>query len=235
MNAYVINLEERSDRWKQVVAQQRKLGFEIYRVPAINKNEVTGESSRYLETTITAICLSHIKAIRLFLETQEAFCIILEDDFLLRRSYFSLAILPAVDQKFDFLQIGFLKMGVKEHIEILYYNFRDRLFKFFYVLSQMVPSFCKNLLLSKYLVREQKDIHESIVLTDIRPGAHCYLISRKFAQAMLEINNPAFLSADLLYMSLGAIRTFKMGRLRRSLVNQSDSASSVKNRFKSKH
>ena len=235
MNAYVINLEERSDRWEQVVAQQKKLGFEIHRVPATNKNEVTGELSRYLENTITAICLSHIKAIRLFLETQEAFCIILEDDFQLRHGYFSAAILPAIDQKFDYLQIGFLKMGAKEYFDILSCNFRDRMLKNFYFLAQIVPAAWKNLFLSKFLVREQKGIHKSIVLADIRPGAHCYLISRKFAQAMLEINNPAFLSADLLYMSLGTIRTFKMGRLRRSLVEQSDSVSSVTNRFKSTH
>jgi GR25 family glycosyltransferase involved in LPS biosynthesis len=233
MRAYVINLEERTDRWEQVVAQQKKLGIEIQRVPATNRFEVSRKQSRYLESSVAAIALSHVKAIRLFLETPDAYCMVLEDDFLLKRNYSPEVISLATDRKFDFIQMGFLKMGIKEYFDILYCNLRDRMLKNFNVLAQIVPGTYRNFFLSKFLVREQKDIHKSIVLADIRPGAHCYLVSRKFAQAMLEINNPAFLSADLLYMSLGTLRTFKMGRLRRSLVDQSNSVSSVVNRFKS--
>jgi hypothetical protein len=94
-----------------------------------------------------------------------------------------------------------------------------------------IPLLRRQKFFSRLLIREQRGIPFDFVLNDIRAGAHCYLINRKFAEFALGINTPIFLSTDLLYMSLGHMRSLNMSRVRKNMVSQSNSPSSVTERF----
>jgi hypothetical protein len=80
---------------------------------------------------------------------------------------------------------------------------------------------------------EQLGVPRKIVMNDIRAGGQAYFVSRNFASAAQSMNTPVFLSTDGLFMALGVSRNFKMARLRRMWISQTNSPSSVTQRFKS--
>jgi hypothetical protein len=134
-------------------------------------------------------------------------------------------------QGIDFVQFGFLKVSRWESLDILVSNLKDRFVRLLVMMiKKSIPGFTK--LGSKTLVREVYELSSQFVPADIRPGGHCYLISRKMAEAIQVLNNPVIFSADELFISISKMRAFKMVRLRTSTVKQSDSQSSVSQRFK---
>jgi GR25 family glycosyltransferase involved in LPS biosynthesis len=76
-------------------------------------------------------------------------------------------------------------------------------------------------------LRNSLGIKESLIYHSFEPGTHCYVINRDFAKVMLKINNPVYLAADLLLMSIAKSHNFKVIRVCRSLVAQSKSPSSI--------
>ena len=223
----VINLEARKDRWQKVAQIASSLNLNIVRVGGVSPSEFDPVSNKYLDQTIFAIWLSHKKALKKLIDLGSEHGLILEDDFE-PSSNFNLEFLEeCAALKFDFCQIGFLQESFWDRIDISFQTLRDQFLK---ILSRInLPK----VLDSKFLIREQDNIPFMFIKNDIRAGAHAYLVSRKFALSMQEINSsPTFLSADLLYMSVGEMRTFNMVRLKKSLIGQDCSPSSVVNRFK---
>ena len=76
-------------------------------------------------------------------------------------------------------------------------------------------------------LRKSLGIKQSLIYHSFEPGTHCYVINRDFAKVMLAINNPVYLAADLLLMSIAKSHNFKVIRVCRSLVAQSKSPSSI--------
>jgi GR25 family glycosyltransferase involved in LPS biosynthesis len=76
-------------------------------------------------------------------------------------------------------------------------------------------------------LRKSLGIKKSLIYHSFEPGTHCYVINRDFARVMLQINNPVYLAADLLLMSIAKSHNFKVIRVCRSLVSQSKSPSSI--------
>ena len=60
-------------------------------------------------------------------------------------------------------------------------------------------------------------------------GTHAYIMSSKFAHAVLSFNYPVYLPADLAMMELTKTKKYNVFRLNRSLIDQSDSPSSISN------
>jgi GR25 family glycosyltransferase involved in LPS biosynthesis len=228
VKAYVINLDSRSDRWVEVMVQKSILGLEIHRVPAVSVESVV--VSPYVTKVIAATWQSHQKAMKIFLESSDEYALIMEDDFVLstRWALDLLQLSPTLGA--DFLQIGFLITNSVDRIQITLNGIFDGFLKVLHKLSGFFV-FIGNRMGKKLLIREQSGIPFKIVCNDIRPGAHAYIVSRKFAQAASQINSPEFLSADAVYMSMGWMRSFKLLRFRRSLVAQSNSESSITERF----
>jgi glycosyl transferase family 25 len=95
MRAYVINLEGAVKRWKHIEQGFSAAGVDFIRVPAIDGNLVDVQESEYSpawyrllhgrETNPPEIgCyLSHLKALRMFLETDAELALICEDDITL--------------------------------------------------------------------------------------------------------------------------------------------------------
>jgi glycosyl transferase family 25 len=76
---YCVNLDRRADRWEQTVTALP--GHQLIRVPAVDSVELPFQSSRLMPAEI-ACTMSHLKTLRLFMETGEDRCLVIEDDIL---------------------------------------------------------------------------------------------------------------------------------------------------------
>jgi GR25 family glycosyltransferase involved in LPS biosynthesis len=228
MKAFVINLSARTDRWNSVEKQGDALGIPLTRVDAISKDDAFSEP--FVTSAVAAAWYSHRKAMKLFLETDDEYALILEDDFILqsRWSNFDFSIYQSL--KIDFFQIGYL---VTTPVDLLEMKIKGTVDFFLKILTRVAYArvFKKNNLRNKFLIQEQLGLPFHLVANDIRPGAHAYIISRKFALAMQQVNSPIMLSTDSLYMALGWMRNLRCVRVRKSVVSQSDSVTSINERF----
>lgn len=228
MKAYVINLDSRSDRWADVISQSSRLGLEICRIPAVTSE--TAVFSPFVKQVIAATWQSHQKAMQIFLESNDEFALIMEDDFVLSNRWKPELLHYCTALRADFLQVGFLITNSIDRVQIFLNGTLDAFLKILSKIARFL-GFVGGRLRNKLLIREQLGIPFNIVCNDIRPGAHAYVVSRDFAKAALQINSPEFLSADAVYMSMGWMRSFKLLRFRESLVGQSNSKSSITERF----
>ena len=230
MKAYVINLNSRTDRWDSVEKQSQALGIPLIRVDAISKHEVPAEP--FVTSAVAAAWYSHKKAMSSFLATEDKYALILEDDFVLRSRWSNFDFSKYQSLDIDFLQIGYLVTTPLDLLEMKIKGSADLFLKILTWVSH-TRVIKKTNLRKKVLIREQSDLPFHLVASDIRPGAHAYIVSRSFALAMQQINSPVILSTDALYIALGWMRSFRFVRLRRSVVSQSDSITSIDERFSS--
>lgn len=232
MKAFVINLGARKDRWESVENQSLALGLTCVRVNAIDAKELPSGSDDYVTPGVAAIWISHQLAMLEFLKCGDEFGLILEDDFLINQGFQKHLKKLVGFGEFDFLQLGYLNSSVFEFSRIKIANVRDLFFKLLFKVTNR-SKLHHFFLAKKFFVLEQRGIPFPLVQSDIRAGAHAYIISREFATAALKMNIPIFISADAYFIALGGMRTFKMSRSRVNLVRQSSSPSSIRTRFKS--
>lgn len=92
MLVYYINLEKRADRRKAMEARLGRLGLSAERIVAVTPDDLGPDDAHrycdiqnhfYLAPVELCCSLSHVAAMRRFLETDEQFCLILEDDAVL--------------------------------------------------------------------------------------------------------------------------------------------------------
>jgi hypothetical protein len=227
---YVINLEQRTDRWVSVISESLKNNLELTRVDAVVAGSMDTSECVYMPPGVVATWKSHQAAFRKFLSTSDPFCLILEDDFVIPKMTLKLSLaLKEGYKSFDFIQVGFLITSRFEYFDYKFQNLFDLLKKFLsfgFFPIRKISYFANRLTIS-----EQKNVPSELVLNDIRAGGHGYIISRRFAEAGLEMNKPVFFSTDGVFMALGKSRSFKMARFRKSLINQTNSPTSVSQRF----
>jgi len=225
MEAYIINLDKRTDRWENCLRELKKVNISATRVSALTPSKVENEKELFATRDIIAIWISHKKAMQAFLNSGASHALILEDDFSFRLKNIEKINDLFVKFNLDFLQIGFLLPHISDYCVYRIENLQDFFLK---LLSHFkLKSFAK-----KHSITEQKNVPISLVLNGIRAGGHAYVINRRFAETCLLINSPTFLSTDGLFISLGIARNFKMARLRKSKVSQTNSPSSVVKRIK---
>ena len=227
MKAYVINLGSRSDRWESVSKQWTGRTEVLVRIDAVNSTSISSSQTHFLPDPVVANWFSQCKAFREFLSTNDQYALILEDDFLLSKVDLGECLDLVKVGHLDFLQLGYLYNSYSELLCIKLTNLRDFILK---VLNRGLKNF-KSKFSNRLLVREQTDINFKIVLNNAGAGSHAYIISRKFAEEMLKINDPVFLAADGLFIAIADLRFLKMGRLRANRVRQSKSPSSITKRF----
>ena len=229
MRAYVINLSSRPDRWDSVESQAKELQLPIIRIEAVDMKTLTGQDL-YVADGVAATWQSHQLAMSVFLETGDNYAVILEDDFSIARGWSEESLQQAIEVNPDFFQLGYLITSPLDRIEFFLNNSFDRTLK---ILNRIcsLSKFLYNRLGNRLLIREQTDLPWSVVPNDIRAGGQAYLVSRKFALASKYMNTPPFTSADGMFMALGDVRTFRMFRFRDSLINQTDSVTSVQQRY----
>ena len=227
---FIINLSNRKDRWISCVEQLSTIDIPAFRVDAVPFDSLKSNELRFAPAGVVATWESHQKAARQFLESPYQFGLILEDDFKLRRGIKKKLVRLTSGAEYDYLQLGFLFPHYLDFLTYFVFNLQDYLLKFLSAISIRFK-FAKPLK-SKHTVVEQVGVDRKIVLNDVRAGGHGYLINRNFAQAMECMNRPVFLSADGVFMAISVSRNFRMARLRKSIVAQSGSESSVTYRIK---
>lgn len=227
IKGFVINLDDREDRWREASSQFSKFPFELERVRAVKATEIELEEP-FVPGGVSATWRSHQKAMQGHLQSDASYALILEDDFIVKRQIVKVlkSIIKVGD--FDLVQIGYLSPSFLRRIVRYIIGFRDIQLK----LLQRIHQNTGLKSLNKLLIREQKNIPMNLVLNDIQAGGQAYLVSRKFSEAAQFMNNPSFLSADGMLMALSETRTFKVGRTRMNFIHQSNSVSSVQQRFK---
>lgn len=229
MKAYVINLADRTDRWESVISQWTPSNIPLIRIEAVASSSILKAQAAFLPPPVIANWSSQCLVYKTFLSTNDEYAIVFEDDFLLNNMALEECLEMVKATNLDFLQLGFLYNSFSDYVSVKIVNFRDSVLKFL----NWNAGHCSSLsfLHKKMIIREQERINFRIVLNDARAGSHAYLISRKFAAAMLGINSPVFLAADGLFISISGLRFLKMGRLRKNIVRQSKSPTSITRRF----
>lgn len=230
MKALVINLDSREDRLSQAFAQSSAFPEGLIRIPAINSADVSALEIVFVPPGVIATWKSHQQAYSFFLEnSSDSHCLILEDDFIIGNlAHFQKCL--GLAQDFDFLQLGFLTPHLSDRAYRLVWNLQD-FFMRRIIFFRNFPMARRLSLFSKLSLVDVLNTPKRTVLHDVHAGGHAYIVSRSFATRALLINNPVFLSADGVFMSIAKSRAFKMGRVRKSAVSQSNSPSSVDVRF----
>jgi len=211
--------------------QLKRHGITYQRVSAIRAGNDSASENSFVTSGVAAIWLSHVKALSAFVDSGEPYGLILEDDFDVKCNLKQMSEALAYRTGQDFLQIGFLITNIVDYIEYRLSNLVDFLAKVLNRFSRIriLPA---NLLSNKFLVYDQDGVPFQVVTHNVRPGAHAYIVSCNFAQTLVTFNNPILFSADQFYISLAQMRSFRMGRLRKALILQTNSQSSVSQRFK---
>jgi hypothetical protein len=211
------------------LAQSAKLDIPIVRVNAIEMESLS-EQNLFVASGVAATWQSHQLAMATFLDSGEKYGVILEDDFFVTKSWSKTMFELALRVDPDFFQLGYLITSPLDRIELFFNDLFDRILKLLSKLCSFSVLLNKRLG-GRLLIREQKLIPWNVVPNDIRAGGQAYLVSRKFALASKYMNTPSFTSADGMFISLGDVRSFRMFRFRKSLINQTDSVTSVHQRY----
>jgi hypothetical protein len=184
----------------------------------------------YVADGVAATWQSHQLAMSIFLESGEEYGVILEDDFFVTKKWSPESLELATKTSPDFFQLGYLITSPLDQIEFFLNNVFDRTLK---ILNWVCArsKVVRNQLGGRLLIREQSGLPWRVIPNDIRAGGQAYLVSRKFALASRFMNNPSFISADGVFIALGDVRTFRMFRFRKSLINQTNSITSVQQRY----
>lgn len=227
---YVINLSQDIERWKSVLSETKDLGFTTHRINAVNYHELNMQD--FVSPGVHAVWLSHIKAMQEFLASDSEIAIIAEDDFhLIDKNELFAKILALSESKWDLVQLGFLKPGFDTRIKVSIANLDSILFKIVGLLSK-IPLFSKFNFASRMRVKQSLQTPAGFIIDDCQPGAHFYIVKRDFCKKIINLNSPQFLSIDDFYTALSKMRTFKMLRVKRSLVSQKPFSAWSGSRFK---
>ena len=230
MPLYVINLERDVDRWESVLQESANSLFSTNRVDAINARDLPEHD--FVSSGVHAAWLSHLKAMRTFLESGAELAMIAEDDFHLTNMHeLSNRIENLMGLEWDMVQFGFLKPGVDTRIKIVIANTEGLIFKLLGRFGRL-PILSTKRFASRMRVKQSLNIPKGFVVDDCQPGAHFYLVRRSFCESILTLNNPQFLSIDDFYTALSRMRTFKMLRVRKNLATQKPFSAWAGPRFK---
>jgi GR25 family glycosyltransferase involved in LPS biosynthesis len=174
----------------------------------------------------------HQGVAKAFLESDAEHCLVLEDDVHLTEAATNALnqIWEKSFQGIDLLQIGFCihnnRLSKRSS-----YRLQVRLIGLVKACKMLNFSLVQKLLSSLYGYRFffLEQVSQPVAQNTFELGTHAYVISRDFAEAIVQFNNPVYLPADLALMELANTEKFECFRLINSLVDQNDSPSSIAN------
>ncbi len=216
--AYVINLDSEVKRWESCNAEASILNLTLYRVSAIKADDLS--QSVYATKGVQAAWKSHCKALKIFLDSGADYAFLLEDDFEITHPQIIKRFIESGEyENWDLVQFGYLLPGMDTKVKVLIANIEATFFKFLANIGDLKQG--SHFKFSARLrVKIARNRPNNFVADDCLPGAHFYLVNRKMALAILELNQPQFLSIDDFFSALSKMRTFKMLRSRKSAVDQ---------------
>lgn len=220
---YLINLADRPDRLSHALDEAKKHGLSLIVINAVPKEKANVSYSSFLTPAAEACWLSHVKAMDLIASGDSCFAIILEDDFQINNfSRLSKSLLKLQSFDWEIVQLGFLRNGFRDGVDICLANLEALLF---HLLSKLGPS----RLHDRLRISRSIDAGWRFVPDDLRAGAHAYLITATTAKKITEsFRNQKILTADGFLISTNWTRPFRTFRLSRSVIGQIASPSSIK-------
>lgn len=222
---YVINIDSSEDRFTHFSRLNTRYGREVQRVSAVTPTNTDLSQAIYVSRSVAACWESHLKVLRLFLQSDNNFAFVQEDDSILKKFELNNYVDFMKNNSIDFIQVGYLYGTIGRRIEILGKNLLHiSLLTLKMIFSCLHPSSSIN---DKVLVREIFTNRTDLVPADVRAGTHAYLISRHFAEHVIQMNKPIFLAADDYFMALSRMRSFSMYRLLKSKARQGSWTSTV--------
>jgi GR25 family glycosyltransferase involved in LPS biosynthesis len=170
-----------------------------------------------------------MKALRELVDSGYEYGLILEDDFAVKNvSRFKRVLIEAGEIDWDICQIGFLNNGVRSKIDLLLANFESYFFVFLANLATRYSKFSAKVG-NRLRVRRAQNIGFHFAVDDLRAGAHAYFIKTDIAKIILrDYENQKLLTTDGFLISTNWTRPFKSLRLKKSVVGQSNSKSSIR-------
>lgn len=215
--AYLINLDRETSRLESALFEASLLEIDLFRISAVDRQNLNQEEPCLVTDGVKAAWLSHMLCLETFLKTESEFALILEDDFSIRNvKTFNKELSHLLQLSPDVVQFGFLTPGIDTRIKILISNFENTFFRILGSALKVLNHDFQN----RLRVRRLLDIPNGYVIDDFQPGAHCYLVSRKAATIILQLNKPQYLSIDDFFTGFARMRSLKFLRRRRSISGQ---------------
>jgi GR25 family glycosyltransferase involved in LPS biosynthesis len=228
--AYLINLDREIERLNSSLAESRDLLCEIIRVSAVDLKTLPDASDLFVSAGVRAAWLSHMKCFKLFLESGHPFALILEDDFSIKNiAMFNNELKKVLGSSADVVQLGFLRPGLDTRVKITISNVEERVFRTILFISRLLKLKSSSRLRLKRLA----DAPKGYVIDDFQPGAHCYVVSRRAAEIVLELNEPQFLSIDDFFTAFARMRSLRFLRIKWSISGQKPFPAWKGDRFRS--
>jgi GR25 family glycosyltransferase involved in LPS biosynthesis len=195
-NVYVINMDHSKSRMSNMISQQSKIGMDITRVSAIVAKDLTTEQIKQQTTTfcryfctrtMIAIFLSHKASWQKMLDNGDEYAIVMEDDCELDENFGkevwkTINELAVVDPQWDFLYLGY--MGACDPNKD--YN----------IIAKVQKLFTNNI-----KSNSDKSNNKYSFVPESPFGFHCYAISRKCAQKMIEYMDKASYHVDVAFLN----------------------------------
>jgi GR25 family glycosyltransferase involved in LPS biosynthesis len=246
---YLINVKSRPDRLANATERFETLGLDFICVEAITGEELIKSGAELLtRPNMEANWRSIQKVLTIFLASEDDFCFIYEDDVLFSPKfiefYQNFQTLGFFD--FDVLQFGYLLFdgnnddGKKNKWKSRYSFVTQIIAKILSCLG--TNKFFVLIKLSSFLIKifnidvennlRMVELRKSLVLKEslvqgFEPGTHGFIIGRRMANLLVGYNLPMAMSGDLLFMTLGATKKFKIYRLGVPLATQDETIPSV--------
>ena len=175
---YVINLDRSKDRWQFMSDQCRRLGLPCERVPAVDgatlsKQEIIKSATRFCQnfctTSMLGCALSHIRLWKRILEEGHERTLVMEDDAELVPTFASglRKALDDVPDDFDILVLGCFYLCAK-----------DRKYAWPLEIIRMFAPHGR---------RSDLRTWGSVFVPERFGGSHCYVVSKRGCQKLLEV------------------------------------------------
>jgi GR25 family glycosyltransferase involved in LPS biosynthesis len=220
-----------TDILRREACKSQLIGWNYRFIPAIDGRSNRESGYGLVTAPVEAIWQSHNLALRGFLATESRYCLILEDDFAVKNpKKFEDLLRALLNEEFDLAQVGWLTTG----LDIAFLRFYEAaLYMVLRVLNRLSRYSARlaKVLESKLRPRRCGQVPSFSIPDSFFPGAHAYVVSRDFAEAVLNLNNPIFLATDDFYSALSKMRSFNVFRTRKSFVAQKGDSSAGENRF----
>lgn len=220
-----------TDVLRRESCKSQLFGWNYRFIPALDGRSKNKSNDGLVTAPVEAIWQSHNLALREFLATDSRYCLVLEDDFAIKNpKKFENLMSVLLVEDFDLAQVGWLTTG----LDIAFLRFYEgSLYTVCRVLNQLSRYSARlgKVLETKLRPRRCGQVPPYSIPDSFFPGAHAYVVSRDFADAVLSLNNPIFLATDDFYSALSKMRSFNVFRTRKSFIGQKGDSSVGANRF----
>ena len=197
---FVINLARRPDRMRRFLAQIDERAIRIVRVEAVDGLNDHGLVHQHslVDPVTAAVWMSHQRALKLFMASGEPYALICEDD----AQFGTLRLQEALPQ--------LVRVMTDLEVDILQIGYIDGSGTLFRVKRQLALA-----------VQHGIEVHEPTGISIRRRatvGLQAYLVSRRAAASIVNLNQPVFLPADGLFIELSKSQeSFRRLRIARTI------------------